>query len=90
MFAPFIPHTSEALNTILGQDESLFGTSQVDQVPDKLGEHSVLRYLPNEKADQDRWQPVEILGDRPFNQPYPLIKKLDHSIVDEERARLGK
>lgn len=90
MFAPFIPHTSEALNSILGQDESLFGTSQVDQVPDKLGEHSVLRYLPNEKAGLDRWEPIEIQGDRPFNQPYPLIKKLDHSIVDEERARLGK
>jgi hypothetical protein len=29
-------------------------------------------------------------GGRTFNQPQPLVKKLDHSIVDEERARLGK
>jgi hypothetical protein len=33
---------------------------------------------------------VELAGGKPFNQPQPLVKKLDHSIVEEERARLGQ
>ena len=90
MFAPFIPNTAEALKAILGQDAALFGDLAVQNVEDELGQHSVMRYQPNDLAGRDRWEPVTIKGGQPFNQPYPLIKKLDHIIVKEERARLGQ
>jgi methionyl-tRNA synthetase len=90
MFSPFIPNTAKSLTAILGQDSALFGNLVVQSVKDELGQHAVLRYQPGEKAENDRWEPATIQGGLPFNQPYPLIKKLDHVIVEEERARLGK
>jgi len=39
---------------------------------------------------QDLWIPAELEAGKEFTQPVPLIKKLDHKIVEEERARLGK
>ncbi|MGB4594820.1 MAG: methionine--tRNA ligase [Anaerolineaceae bacterium] len=89
MFAPFIPNTSEALQAILGQGAALFGDLAVQSVEDELGQHSVMRYQPNPLAGQERWEAATIEGGQSFNPPYPLIKKLDHSIVEEERARLG-
>jgi hypothetical protein len=42
------------------------------------------------KEGVDLWQAVELQADKPFNKPTTLFKKLDHSIVEEERSRLGK
>jgi len=89
MFAPFLPFTSEALNAIIGQSERLFGELSTEEISDSLGTHTVLRYESPSTTGQDRWQPEELKPGMPFNQPSPLFKKLDHSIVDAERARLG-
>lgn len=88
LFAPFLPFTSEKLNKILGYQSPLFGTQSVIDRQDALGEHKVLRYHP-EKAS-GKWQPSEIQPGRSFEKPEPLFKKLDPSIVEEERARLGE
>ncbi|HHV04977.1 MAG TPA: methionine--tRNA ligase [Anaerolineaceae bacterium] len=93
MFAPFLPHTSEALHKILNHPGTLFGVSKQKEVKDELGQHLTLGYELQEdclsKPGQDLWQAKEMEGGREFNKPTPLIKKLDASIIAEERARLG-
>jgi methionyl-tRNA synthetase len=38
---------------------------------------------------EDLWEPLELEPGKTFRKPSPLFKKLDASIVEEERARLG-
>jgi methionyl-tRNA synthetase len=87
LFAPFIPHSSERLHRYLGYREPLFGEQIIDAVQDSLGEHHVLRYLP-EKAT-GRWEPSRLTPGTEMQKPAPLFRKLEDSIVEEERARLG-
>jgi len=88
LFAPFLPFTSEKLHTFFGYTAPLFGEQVVEARQDNLGEHTVLRYIPNKATG--RWESSPIQSGSPLNQPEPLFRKLDASIVDEERARLGK
>jgi len=93
MFAPFIPYTSENLHQILGYEQPLFGSQSTRSVEDGLGTHEILVYESENSlsgSGNDLWQPLQLTGGKPFNQPQPLVKKLDHSIVEEERARLGQ
>ncbi len=87
LFAPILPFTCERLHTILGYTEPLFGEQVVETYADNLGEHTVLRYLPSKAAG--RWEPSQLPPGKAFQKPQPLFRKLDVSIVEEERARLG-
>lgn len=92
MFAPFLPETSEKLSQMLSGVGSMFGTPVTQIVEDALGEHSILVLDQTDALAQqgkENWQPVQIQPGAPFKQPVALFKKLDHSIVDEERDRLG-
>ncbi len=88
LFAPFLPFTSEKLNKFLGNSENLFGTQSVTNRSDSLGEHIVLRYHP--ESGKGEWKPSDLKPGMRFEKPEPLFKKLDPSIVEEERARLGQ
>jgi len=88
LFAPFLPFTSERLHTYLGYDQTLFGEQSVETREDAVAGHAVLRYHP-EKAT-GRWEPSQLQPGQPLRQPQPLFRKLDPSIVEEERARLGQ
>jgi methionyl-tRNA synthetase len=95
MFAPFIPFTSQRLHEFFGHETPLFGEQFVETVKDSLGEHNVLRYrAPQHPAGKEveglQWKPSELQPGSKLNQPGPLFKKLEESIVEEERARLGK
>ena len=87
LLSPFLPHTCEALHQILGYDAPLFGEQYTETHRDDLGEHLVLRY----KADgaTGAWAPSTLEPGRALRQPAPLFKKLEPSIADEERARMG-
>lgn len=87
LFAPFLPFTSEKLHHYLGYTQPLFGRQGVETLTDALGEHNVLRYYPEGASGQ--WKPSELQPGQKLNQPGPLFKKLDESIVAEERGRLG-
>jgi methionyl-tRNA synthetase len=87
LLAPFLPFTCEKLHTYLGYSEPIFGKQAVEGVEDSLGEHKVLRYLPDRASG--RWEPSQLEPGGQMIQPQPLFKKLDESIVEEERARLG-
>ena len=103
MFAPFLPFTCEKLHGFLGYESPLLGEQYTETVKDSLGEHTVLRYRApvlsgglsspqgaSKPAVEGQWKPSELQPGTKLNQPAPLFKKLEESVVEEERARLGK
>lgn len=90
MFAPFLPFTSERLHGVFGYATPLFGEQYTESVEDSLGVHTVLRYRPGGTGNSPSWVPSDLKPGAPLQQPAPLFKKLDASVVAEERARLGK
>ena len=87
MFAPFIPFTSERLHGFFGYETPLFGEQYTETAKDSLGEHLVLRYKPVENI---QWKPSELKPGAKLNQPGPLFKKLEPTVIEEERGLLGK
>ncbi|MFN2302498.1 MAG: methionine--tRNA ligase [Anaerolineales bacterium] len=93
IFSPFLPHTSQRLHTYLGYMKPIFGHLVTLEVQDDLGSHTVMLYDSNislTAKGEDLWEPRELLPGKRFNRPEALFKKLEASIVEEERARLGK
>lgn len=88
LFCPFLPFTSERLHTYLGYTQPLFGEQYVETYQDELGEHVALRYRPDKGSG--RWEPSQLPAGQVLQKPEPLFRKLDESILDEERQRLGK
>ena len=87
LFAPFLPFSSERLHTYLGYDSPLFGEQYVDTIQDELGEHEVLRYNPDKASG--RWEHSRLQSGQALIDPKPNLRKLDDSIVETERSRLG-
>ncbi len=88
LLSPFLPFTCQKLHEYLGYDAPLFGEQYTQTVKDALGEHTVLRYQPAQ--DGGLWKPGGLKPGTTLRQPAPLFKKLEESIVEEERARMGK
>jgi methionyl-tRNA synthetase len=88
LFAPFLPFSSERLHTYLGYNQPLFGEQFTEVRDDSLGEHEVLRYRSGQASG--RWEPSQLTSGQVLHKPSPLFKKLDESIVEQERARLGE
>ncbi len=87
LLAPFLPFTCEKLNQFLGYTQPLFGSQFTTTIRDELGEHTVLQY--NSNPAQGKWAPSQLEPGKSLAQPAPMFKKLDESIVEEERKRLG-
>jgi methionyl-tRNA synthetase len=66
----------------------LFGSQYTEQETDELGEHTVLRYRTD--GASGTWQSSQLEPGHVLRQPAPLFKKLEDSVAEEERARLGK
>ena len=88
LLSPFLPFTSERLHSFLGYAQPLFGDQSVIRLNDSLGEHAALRYHP-EKASGE-WKPSRLAPGQKLQPPAPLFRKLDESIIEAERARLGQ
>ncbi len=88
LFAPFIPFSSERLQAYLGYTQPLFGEQYIEEQHDSLGAHNTLKYrLPQSGA---HWKASSLPPNQPLQPPAPLFKKLEPSLADEERGRLGK
>lgn len=90
LFAPVLPFTSEKLHGFFGYETPLFGEQYVEEISDRLGTHTGLRYRPAVLSEGEGWQPSQLKPGAKLNQPAPLFKKLDEKVVEEERARLGQ
>jgi methionyl-tRNA synthetase len=88
LLSPFLPFTGERLHRYLGYTRPLFGEQFVETRQDKLGAHTVLRYDAGNATG--RWEPSQLPPGQTLQQPAPLFRKLEESIVEEERARLGQ
>ena len=92
IFSPFLPHTSEKLHQFLGYERPIFGKLVTHEVTDDLSTHTVMLYDAAEAlsgGSEDLWIPGELKPGKTFEKPAPLFEKLDASIVEEERERLG-
>jgi methionyl-tRNA synthetase len=89
MFAPFLPFTSEKLHAYFGYETPLFGEQYTQEIKDSLGTHTGLRYRVPATVDMV-WRPSDLKPGQKLNQPGPLFKKLEESVIEEERSRLGK
>jgi methionyl-tRNA synthetase len=87
LLAPVLPFSSEKLHGLLGYEDHLFGKQYVENRVDNLSSHDVLRYAPPENAYH--WEPGTLPPGQSFLQPDPLFTKLDKSVAEEERQRLG-
>ncbi|HET7011725.1 MAG TPA: methionine--tRNA ligase [Anaerolineales bacterium] len=88
LLAPFLPFTSEMLHRLLGYTRPLFGRQKVVTYNEPSRSHTALVYEPAEASG--RWQPSDLQPGQTLAEPSPLYRKLDDSIVEEERSRLGK
>jgi methionyl-tRNA synthetase len=87
LFSPFLPFTCERLHTYLGYQQPLFGEQYLETISDALGEHIALCY----KTDRATgcWQPSALIAGQELQKPEPLFRKLDESILEDEKNRLG-
>lgn len=88
LLAPFLPFTCEKLHTYLGYEHPLFGTQSTQMVSDSLGEHVVLRYHTG--ASSGRWEASQLPAGQVMRKPAALFRKLEDSVAEEERSRLGR
>ncbi len=88
LFAPFLPFSSERLHRYLGYTQPLFGEQSTRSISDRLGVHVGLLYHPD--GASGKWAPSQLQPGQALQKPEPLFRKLDESLVEEERARLGK
>lgn len=87
MFAPYLPFSSERLNSYLGYDQPIFGKQSTESVNDELGDHTVLRYQNDDLGK--KWLPSKLEPGRKLREPAPLFRKLETSVAEQERSRLG-
>ncbi len=83
---PFLPFTTQELHHFMGYEDDLFGRLTIQEVEDARGMHLALRYDGSEV--QARWEPGTLQPGQKLRKPHALYKKLDPSIVEEERQRL--
>jgi len=87
LFAPFLPFSSQRLNESLGYDSDLLGRQDIVACDEDGQVHNALVY--EHDWENDLWRPSELPAGQVLRRPEPLFTKLDDSIVEEERARLG-
>lgn len=87
MFAPFLPFTSEKVHSYLGYDTPLFGEQIITEYQEPTRSHKALIYDGSQATG--RWEKSNLQAGQTLREPEALIKKLDASVVEAERAKLG-
>ncbi len=87
LFAPFIPHSSQKLHELLGNDGTLFGEQLVQEYQEAERSHEALSY--DGSSAIGKWEPSNLQPGQALQKPSPLFRKLDDEVVAEEQARLG-
>ncbi|HEY42937.1 MAG TPA: methionine--tRNA ligase [Anaerolineae bacterium] len=88
LLSPFLPFSAERLNTMFGYDQPLFGEQKIVTIEEEQRTHAVLTY--DASRANGRWARSELKPGQRLGKPDPLYKKLDDSIVEQERGRLGR
>jgi methionyl-tRNA synthetase len=88
MLTPFLPHSSDTIHRMLGNDGNWSGMPELREV-DEAGGPSYGVLTGDYDVAEARWESRPIAAGRPLQPPTPVFKKLDASIVDEELDRLA-
>jgi methionyl-tRNA synthetase len=87
IFTPFLPFSSQRLHELLGYEGWLAGPLEFREIEEEGGEkHTVLTGDYGEWVGS--WEPSRLPVGQKLREPEPLFRKLDPTIVDEERERL--
>jgi methionyl-tRNA synthetase len=87
LFTPFLPHTSQVVHELLGQEGTLAGPVEFREVDEEGETHEVL--TGDYTTWVGSWEPSDLRPGTPLHEPRPLFRKLDPSIVEEELRRMG-
>ena len=88
MFTPFLPHTSQVVHELLGNEGLLAGPLEFREVTEDGGRtHEVL--TGDYASWVGRWEPSALRPGQPLAEPRPLFRKLDESVVEEELRRMA-
>ena len=88
MFTPFLPHTSQVVHELLGNDGLIAGPLEFRSVTEQDGRtHEVL--TGDFSSWVGRWGPSELPSGQRLQEPRPLFRKLDDSVVAEELDRMS-
>ncbi|MCI0687008.1 MAG: methionine--tRNA ligase, partial [Sporichthyaceae bacterium] len=88
LLTPFLPHSSDAVHRLLGNDGTWSAMPELRGV-DEAGGPSYGVLTGDYTTAEARWERRPIAAGRPLQLPTPVFKKLDPSIVDEELDRLA-
>ena len=87
MFTPFLPHTSQVVHELLGYEGYIAGPLVFRNVQEEDGrQHEIL--TGDYRSWVGSWSPSELPSGQALQEPRPLFKKLDDSVVEEELARM--
>ncbi|MDH5752674.1 MAG: methionine--tRNA ligase [Deltaproteobacteria bacterium] len=87
LLAPFLPFSCQRLHQMLGYQGSLSGELRFDEHQEKNGDsHRVLTGDYHKRVGT--WRPTALPPGQALQDPQPLFKKLDDSVVTEELARM--
>ena len=89
LFAPFLPFTSQRVHEYLGYKGVLFGEQRIETFQESERAHEALTYHTDGRV-VGRWEPSRLPAGQALRDPQPLFRKLEPSLIDEERARLGQ
>jgi methionyl-tRNA synthetase len=93
LLSPFLPHSANAVDRILGGAGDLAPMPVVEEVRDLDAapgdEHATYPILTGEYSHVRPWARREIEPGTPIGKPEPVFTKLDPSVVDDELRRLG-
>ena len=89
LFAPFLPFTSQRVHEYLGYEGTLFGEQRIETFQESERAHEALTYHADGRV-VGRWEPSRLPVGQALREPQPLFRKLEPSLIDEERARLGQ
>jgi methionyl-tRNA synthetase len=87
LFTPFLPHTSQLVHELLGHEGYIAGPLEFRAVEEVDGRsHEIL--TGEYRSWVGSWEPSELAPGQALQEPRPLFKKLDESVVEEELARM--
>ena len=88
MMSVFLPHSSNAIDAILGGAGDIAPMPQLVEVEDLDG-GDPYPIITGDYTNVRPWEPRDVVPGTPIAKPKPVIDKLDEAVIAEELERLG-
>lgn len=88
MMSVFLPHSSNAVDAVLGGEGNIAPMPQLVEVEDIDG-GDPYPIITGDYSKVRSWGSVDVVPGTPIEKPKPVFVKLDESVVEEELERLG-